>query len=68
MRETNGAAINVLYYVYEDVEKFRKRINIWQLTSKEILISAFGERHRYVQMFAETVTKKSIGFDFKKEF
>ncbi len=68
MRETNGMAINVVYYVHEDVSKFRKSINTWQLTSKEVLISAFDETHRYVQAFEKTFTKKNVGFDYKSEF
>lgn len=68
MRRTSGPAINVAYYIPEDVERCRKAIEKWQLTSKDILIDAFGESHRYVSTFAETVSKKNSGFDFQREF
>ena len=68
MRKARGAAINVNYYVNEDVEKCRKHINKWQMTSKDILISKFGETHRYVSSFEKTVSNKDKGFDYKKEF
>jgi len=68
MRKRNGTAVNVAYYVSEDVEQFRKRINKWQITSKEILIRAFGESHRHVLAFSETITRKNIGFNYKQEF
>lgn len=68
MRRRNGAAINVVYYVTEDVDKFRKAIGKWQMTSKEILISGFGEIHRYVSSFERTITGKNSGFNYKKEF
>lgn len=68
MRKTTGMAINVVYYVGEDVEDCKKQINKWQLTSKEILISAFGESHRYVSSFERTRTNKDSGFNYKREF
>ena len=68
MRERSGMAMNVTYYVNEDVEKCRKAINKWQLTSKEVLISAFGETHRYVASFERTRTGKNVGFNYKREF
>ena len=68
MRKTNGIAINVVYYISEDVEKCKKLINKWQLTSKEILIGAFGESHRYVSTFERTWTNKNSGFNYKREF
>lgn len=68
MRKTIGAAINVNYYVDEDVEKCRKQINKWQMTSKDILISKFGETHRYVSSFEKTMSNKDKGFDYKKEY
>ena len=40
MRETAGIAMNVTYYMHEDVEKYRRRVGTWQLTSKEVLIRA----------------------------
>ena len=36
MRRSTGMAINVVYYIGEDVEDCKKQINKWQLTSKEI--------------------------------
>lgn len=68
MRKTTGMAINVVYYVGEDVEDCKKQINKWQLTSKEILISAFGESHRYVSSFERTRTNKDFGYNYKREF
>lgn len=68
MRKRSGPAMNIAYYVDEDVERLRKDISKWQLTSKEILISGFGETHRYVSSFENTITQKNSGFDFKREF
>lgn len=68
MRRTSGPAINVAYYIPEDVERCRKNIEKWQLTSKDILIDAFGESHRYVSAFADTVSKKNSGFNYQREF
>lgn len=68
MRERSGIAMNVIYYVSEDVDNARRKINKWQLTSKDILISGFGETHRYVAEFVDTITIKDTGFDFKREF
>lgn len=68
MRKRSGPAMNIAYYVNEDVERLRKDISKWQLTSKEILISGFGETHRYVSSFENTITQKNSGFDFKREF
>lgn len=68
MRKRSGPAMNIAYYVDEDVERLRKDISKWQLTSKEVLISGFGETHRYVSSFENTITQKNSGFDFKREF
>lgn len=68
MRETTGMAINVVYYIPKDVQKCKKLINKWQLTSKEILIGAFGESHRHVSTFESTWTNKNTGFNYKREF
>ena len=68
MRETSGPAINVIYYVSEDVDEAIRKINRWQLTVKDILISGYGSSHRYVATFENTITKKDLGFNFKKEF
>lgn len=68
MRQTTGPAINVVYYIHEDVERCRNAIEKWQLTSKDILIDAFGESHRYVSTFADTVSKKNSGFNYQREF
>ena len=68
MRERSGMAMNVTYYVSEDVDSARRKINKWQLTSKDILISGFGEMHRYVTEFVDTITAKNTGFNFKREF
>lgn len=68
MRKTTGMAINVVYYVSEDVEKCKKLVNKWQLTTKEILIGSFGESHRYVSTFERTWTNKDSGFNYKREF
>ena len=43
MRERSGMAINVTYYVAEDVQSAIRKINKWQLTCKDILINGFGE-------------------------
>ena len=68
MRERSGMAMNVTYYVSEDVDSARRKINKWQLTCKDILISGFGETHRYVTEFADTITAKNSGFNYKREF
>lgn len=68
MRQRSGPAFNVTYYVNDDVEAFRKRINKWQLTTKEILIRSFGEEHRYTLTFGNSITAKNKGFNYKKEF
>jgi len=68
MRETSGVAMNIVYYINDDVEKCRKLINTWQMTSKEILISRFGETHRYVSSFEGTISKKDRGHDYQEEF
>ena len=68
MRETSGIAINVIYYVAEDVEEAIRKINKWQLTVKDILINGYGTSHRYVATFEDTITKKNSGFNYRKEF
>lgn len=68
MRERSGMAMNVTYYVSEDVDSARRKINKWQLTSKDILINGFGEMHRYVTEFVDTISAKNIGFNYKREF
>lgn len=68
MRKRSGMAMNVTYYVSEDVDNSRRKINKWQLTCKDILISGFGETHRYVTEFVDTITAKDTGFNFKREF
>lgn len=68
MRKTSGPAINVVYYISEDIEQCRKAIEKWQLTSKDFLIGAFGESHRYVLAFADTISKKNSGFNYQREF
>ncbi len=61
-------AFDITCYDDEDVQNCRKHINTWQLTCKEILISTFGEKHRFVSSFKETISKKSRGVDYQKEF
>ena len=56
MRERSGMAINVTYYVAEDVQSAIRKINKWQLTVKDILINGFGESHRYTESFVGTIT------------
>lgn len=68
MRRASGPAINVVYYISEDIEQCRKAIEKWQFTSKDILIDAFGESHRYVLTFADTISKKNSGFNYQREF
>ncbi len=68
MRETSGMAINVTYYVAEDVDEAIRKINKWQLTVKDILINGYGTSHRYISTFESTITKKDSGFNFRKEF
>lgn len=67
MRETSGMAINVVYYVAEDVENAIRKINKWQLTCKDIIINGFGTSHRYLKAFEETITKKDSGYNYKVE-
>ena len=61
-------AFDITCYDDEDVQNCRKHINTWQLTCKEILISTFGEKHRFVSSFKETISEKSRGVDYQKEF
>jgi hypothetical protein len=68
MRRTSGPAINVVYYISEDIEQCRKAMEKWQFTSKDILIDAFGESHRYVLTFADMISKKNSGFNYQREF
>lgn len=68
MRERSGMAINVTYYFSEDVESAKRKINKWQLTTKDILINGLGETHRYVTEFIETITDKNSGFNYRREF
>lgn len=68
MQERNGPAINVVYYVSQDVDRCRGKINRWQLTTRDILIRGYGESHRYVKMFEDTFTNKDTGFNFQREF
>ena len=68
MRERSGMAINVTYYVAEDVQSAIRKINRWQLTCKDILINGFGESHRYTKSFEKTITAKNSGFNFRREF
>lgn len=68
MRPTSGPAMNVAYYDHEDVEKCRKAIEKWQLTSKDILIEVFGESHRHVVTFSDTISRKNSGFNYQREF
>lgn len=68
MRERAGMAINVTYYVAEDVQSAIRKINKWQLTCKDILINGFGESHRYTTSFEKTITAKDSGFNYRREF
>ena len=68
MRERTGMAINVTYYVAEDVQSAIRKINKWQLTVKDILINGFGESHRYTESFERTITEKNSGFNYRREF
>jgi hypothetical protein len=68
MRERSGMAINVTYYVAEDVQSAIRKMNKWQLTCKEILIYRFGESHRHTASFVETITAKNSGFNYRREF
>lgn len=68
MRERSGMAINVTYYVAEDVQSAIRKINKWQLTCKDILINGFGESHRYAISFEKTITAKDSGFNYRREF
>ena len=68
MRETSGMAINVTYYIAEDVDEAIRKINKWQLTVKDILINGYGTTHRYISAFESTITKKDSGFNYRLEF
>ena len=68
MRERSGMAINVTYYVAEDVQSAIRKINKWQLTCRDILINGFGESHRYTKSFEKTITTKDSGFNYRREF
>lgn len=68
MRSTNGIALNVVYFNAEDVDNCRQQITTWQLTTKEVLISIYGESHRYVRDFSKTISSKNTGFNFQREF
>lgn len=68
MRERSGMAINVTYYVAEDVQSAIRKINKWQLTCKGILITGLGESHRYTKSFEKTISAKDSGFNYRREF
>lgn len=68
MRERSGMAINVTYYVAEDVQSAIRKIYKWQLKCKDILIKGFGESHRYTASFEKTITAKDSGFNYRREF
>jgi hypothetical protein len=68
MREVPSIAMNVVSYNRNDVEKQRTKITKWQNTTIDIIISGFGDNHRYFENFKNTITNKNSGFNYKREF
>lgn len=68
MREVPSRVMNVVSYDRNDVEKQRSLICKWQNTTIDIIISGFGDNHRYFDNFKDTITNKNTGFNFKREF
>lgn len=68
MRERHTNVINVIAYENEDVQSCRKLINIWQLTTQDVLASIYGKDEDHVKTFQSTITAKDLGFNFKSEF
>jgi hypothetical protein len=68
MREVPSRVMNVVSYDRNDVEKQRTLICKWQNTTIDIIISGFGDNHRYFDNFKDTITNKNTGFNFKREF
>jgi len=67
-REVPSIAINVVSYDRNDVEKQRMKISKWQNTTIDIIISGFGDNHRYFDNFKNTITNKNSGFNYKREY
>lgn len=68
MHSYKDAVWGIDHYNKDEVESYRNQIIKWQLTSKEILISKFGETHRYLSAFEETITKNYSGYNYQSEF
>lgn len=68
MREVPSVAMNVVSYDRNDVEKQRTLICKWQNTTIDVIISGFGDNHRYFDNFKDTITNKNAGFNYKREF
>lgn len=68
MREVPSRAMGVVSFDRNDVEKQRTLICKWQNTTIDIIISGFGDNHRYFDNYKDTITNKNAGFNFKREF
>lgn len=68
MRERPTTVVNITAYETADVSEQRSSILKWQYTTQELLINAYGEKHRHVISFAKTITDKDIGFYNKEVF
>lgn len=68
MRERPNNIINVVSFENEDVQNNRKKLNTWQLLTRDILISVFGDGDQHVQDFNATITSKDSGFNYQREF
>ena len=68
MKVVPSGYINVTSYDKDDVDKCRSILMKWQLTTKEVLLSIYGDSHRYLESFNNTITEKNGGYNFKREF
>ena len=64
----SSSVMNVVRYAQDDVESIRNQIKKWQFSSMEVLIGSFGEPHRYVISYEDTIIKVYTGRNYKKEF
>lgn len=68
MRERPNNIINVVSFENEDVQNNRKKLNSWQLLTRDVLIRVFGDGDQHVQDFNATITSKDSGFNYQREF
>ncbi len=49
------------------VNEIEKELSKWQFVTKELLINQFGENHRFVKCFDDSIASHRLGFDSRKE-